>query len=140
MKVRLAHLKHLILNRHRRSAILIAATILIVISILVYTVRSLSTTYVGKALCPNCDNMQTRLTINGDGTYAFSSVSLNDGLPFTQKGSWQIVWKDSKQLYQLKNNHSVSSYYEVINANTIHMVTVEGSKITAPFSLVLTKM
>src|SRR5690242_10004316 len=115
------------------------ALALIVISCFGFYMQYTSvTTYTGTLPCADCVGIKTTLTIQGNHTYQLSSLYIDRGNPFIEKGTWQQLEKNNMQVYQLKSG-GVTSYYQIVNASTLKMLDTNAKPIDAPFSLELKK-
>lgn len=118
--------------------IAVALTLIVIACFGFYMQYTSVTTYTGTLPCADCVGIKTTLTLQGNHTYQLSSLYIDKGNPFIEKGTWQQLEKNNMQVYQLKSG-GVTSYYQIVNASTLKMLDTNAKPIDAPFSLELKK-
>lgn len=102
-------------------------------------------TYEGVLPCADCSGIDTKLTLNPDGSYQMSEVyqGKNDDEPFISKGSWTIEKGTSSdpnaQVYVLTNENGEKQNY-LIEEYKVTQLDQDKNPIEAPFNLSLTKV
>ena len=135
----LIHFKKLFREKKHRAEIIAVVTTLVVLLIFGWYMQFTSvTTYTGTLPCADCVGIKTTLTLHGDHTYTLSSLYIDRGNPFLEKGTWQQMNKNNMQVYQLKSG-TVTSYYQIVDQSTIKMLDMNAKPIEAPFNLQLKK-
>ena len=117
-------------------AIILAIVFLLIFGL--YMQYTSVTVYSGTLPCADCAGIKTTLTLNGNHTYTLSSLYIDRGNPYTEKGVWSVTQKNNMQVYQLTSDKLIS-YYQIVSITTIKMLDSSAHPIHAPFSLELKK-
>lgn len=120
----------------RVEVIAVAVALVILLAFGWYMQYTSVTVYTGTLPCADCAGIKTTLTLEGNHTYSLSSLYIERGNPYTEKGTWQEMWKNNLRVYQLKNGKLIT-YYQIVNPTTIKMLDGNAHPINAPFSLEL---
>jgi uncharacterized lipoprotein NlpE involved in copper resistance len=94
------------------------------------TIASQSTavigSYAGVLPCADCSGIETKLTLNADGTYAITETYQGKGEPFVTKGSYSL--DKSGTVVTLIDQSEHRSYR--VGKNTLTALALDGSEIT----------
>lgn len=121
----------------RVEIIAIATATVILLAFGWYMQYTSVTVYSGTLPCADCAGIKTTLVLQGNHTYTLSSLYIERGNPYTEKGIWQEIWKNNIHVYQLKNGKFIT-YYQILNPITIKMLDTNTHPINA-FRLELTR-
>ncbi|WP_373516079.1 copper resistance protein NlpE, partial [Persicitalea sp.] len=84
-------------------------------------------TYTGVLPCADCEGIETKITLNQEGTYAKKSTHLGKGNDnsFEEKGNY--TWDANGQQITLEGQDKPNQYF--VGENTLTQLDMEGQKI-----------
>lgn len=97
-------------------------------------------TFEGIVPCADCSGIDTKLTLNGDYTYALSATyqGKGEGNTFESTGKWKI--NEGLDIITLDfDKPQELTYYKIVNVNTIQMLDKDGKVINSSHNYDLTR-
>ncbi len=93
-------------------------------------------TFTGLLPCADCSGIDTKLTVNADGTFVMESVykGKGDGKPFVEKGKWTPS-EDLAFIEFNYDNKGNSFYYALIDRNTLEKLDNQAKPIATTSGL-----